>query len=73
MFTTNNIFIKFEKTFVEYFIMYLLNQKINFFKLITIEKKIKNYFETQILANFLNFKNLLKINRLIARLHIYVC
>ena len=41
MFTTNNIFIKLEKTFVEYFIMHLLNQKIDFFKLATIEKKLK--------------------------------
>ena len=39
--TTNSIFIKFEKTFVEYFTMYLLNQKIDFLELTTIEKKLK--------------------------------
>ena len=39
--TTNNIFIKLEKTFVEYFTMYLLNQKIDFLELTTIGKKLK--------------------------------
>ena len=37
----NNIFIKLQKTFVEYFTMHLLNQKIDFFELTTTKKKLK--------------------------------
>ena len=37
-FIVNNIFIKSQKTFVEYFTMHLLNQKIDFLELITTKK-----------------------------------
>ena len=37
----NNIFVKIIKIFVDYFSVQLLNQKINFFDLITIENKFK--------------------------------
>ena len=41
IFIVNNIFIKSQKIFVEYFIVYLLNQKMNSLELTTIEKKLK--------------------------------
>ena len=41
MFKINNIFIKSKKIFIDYFIVHLLNQKIDFFELIIVEKKLK--------------------------------
>ena len=41
MLRVNNIFIKFEKTFIDYFIVHLFDQKIDSLDLITIEKKLK--------------------------------
>ena len=41
MLRVNNMFIIFQKTFIDYFIVYLLNQKIDSLELITVEKKLK--------------------------------
>ena len=44
MFTINNIFIKSKKTFIDYFTMHLLKQKIDFFDLTIAKKKLKIIF-----------------------------
>ena len=44
MFKINNISIKLKKIFIDYFTIHLLKQKMNFLKLITIEKKLKTIF-----------------------------
>ena len=41
MLRVNNIFIKFEKTFIDYLTVHLFDQKIDSLELITIEKKLK--------------------------------
>ena len=47
MLQTNNIFIKFNKTFLNYFNMTLLNQKMNFFDLFINVKKLKIIIKIQ--------------------------
>ena len=47
-FIVNNIFIKSQKTFVEYFTMHLLNQKIDFLELITTKKNWKLFRNSNI-------------------------
>ena len=69
IFIVNNIFIKSQKIFVEYFIVYLLNQKMNFLELITIEKKLKIILK-------LKYSQILKILKIYLRftswLHDYI-
>ena len=66
MFKINNIFIKSKKIFIDYFIVHLLNQKIDFLELIIVEKKLKTisrlFFFTilQLLKTYLNFTNWLR-------------
>ena len=66
IFKVNNIFIKSKKIFIDYFIVYLLNQKIDFLKLIIVEKKFKAisrlFFSIilQLLKTYLNFTNWLR-------------
>ena len=66
MLRINNIFIKFEKTFIDYFTVHLFDQKIDSFDLITIEKKFKTisrlFFSItlQLLETYLEFTNWLR-------------
>ena len=45
--TNNNIFIKFTKTFLNYFNVLLLKQKMNLFELIIVENKLKTIVKLQ--------------------------
>ena len=66
MLKINNIFIKSKKIFIDYFIVHLLNQKIDFLELIIVEKKLKIisrlFFSTilQLLKTYLNFTSWLR-------------
>ena len=66
MFKINNIFIKSKKIFIDYFIVHLLNQKIDFLELIIVEKKLKIisrlffFIILQLLKTYLNFTNWLR-------------
>ena len=66
MFKINNISIKSEKIFIDYFTIHLLEQKMNFLELTTIEKKLKtifrlSYFKTlQTLEIYLRFTEWLR-------------
>ena len=61
--TNNNVFIKFTKTFLNYFNMLLLKQKMNSFELVIVENKLKtiaklNFFRIlRQLKSYLNIIN----------------
>ena len=64
--TNNNVFIKFTKTFLNYFNMLLLKQKMNSFELVIVENKLKtiaklNFFRIlRQLKSYLNIINWLR-------------
>ena len=58
---TNNIFIKFTKTFLNYFNVFLLKQKIDFLNLIIIEKKLRAIVKLRFLKIFHQLKTYLKL------------
>ena len=55
----NNLFIKSTKIFLKYFTVQLLNQKINFFKLVTFKNKFKTIFKLHFLRIFQQLKTYL--------------
>ena len=73
MFKINNISIKSKKTFINYSTIHLLNQKVNFLNLITIEKKLKTISRLSYLKTFANIENLSKFHRMISWLRFHVC
>ena len=66
MFKVNNIFIKSKKTFIDYSIVHLLNQKVDFLELVIVEKKLKTisrlFFSTtlQLLKTYLDLTSWLR-------------
>ena len=57
----NNIIIKFEKAFLNYFTMQLLNQKVNFFKLVIAKDKLRIIFKLRFLRNLQQLKMYLNL------------
>ena len=57
----NNIIIKSEKTFLDYSTVQLLNQKMNFFKLVIAEDKLRIIFKLRFLWNFQQLKTYLNL------------
>ena len=56
----NNIFIKLIKIFIEYLFVFLLNQKMNFFDLIIVKKKLLVIFRFRFFRFFQLLKTYLK-------------
>ena len=58
---SNNIFLQSMKVFIDYSIVQLLNQKVNFFDLTTIENKFRIIALLKFLKNFRQLKNYLSL------------
>ena len=66
MLRANNISIKFEKIFIDYFTVHLFDQKVDSFELVTVEKKLKAisrlffFITLQLLETYLEFTSWLR-------------
>ena len=68
-----NVMFKSFKIYFEYFSIFLLNQKIDNFKLLIVEKKLNVIFNINFSQLFKHFEFYLKKNKIFKTIHFLLC